>query len=254
MASGGHLPGLGDGQADVDRRHPAHAGVILERPCRGRAGGVRAPGPPLGRIPCHDPGLRQGRRSAELPAGVGWHAGGGGERCRWGHHKRRRSRRGRPGRSRGTARLGGRLPRWRPGVRRRAVGRRLRPRGPGGTRWVHHPRRRPPADGRCGRRGGQQPDHDRRRCRPRRPRDHGRSRHPGQCGRGTSSYFEWAQSLQGYAWDSDLVAARLHERIESAFINVRARAEALKTPLREAAFVLALERVAEAIGARGLFP
>jgi glutamate dehydrogenase (NAD(P)+) len=70
----------------------------------------------------------------------------------------------------------------------------------------------------------------------------------------TSSYFEWAQSLQGYAWDSDLVAARLHERMESAFINVWTRAEALKTPLREAAFVLALERVAEAIGARGLFP
>jgi glutamate dehydrogenase (NAD(P)+) len=70
----------------------------------------------------------------------------------------------------------------------------------------------------------------------------------------TSSYFEWAQSLQGYAWDSDLVAARLHERMESAFNNVWTRAEALKTPLREAAFVVAVERVAEAIGARGLFP
>ena len=70
----------------------------------------------------------------------------------------------------------------------------------------------------------------------------------------TSSYFEWAQSLQGYAWDSDLVAARLHQRMETAFNNVWTRAEALKTPLRDAAFVLAVERVAEAIAARGLFP
>ena len=70
----------------------------------------------------------------------------------------------------------------------------------------------------------------------------------------TSSYFEWAQSLQGYAWDSDLVAARLHERMASAFVNVWTRSEALKTPLREAAFVVAVERIAEAIGARGLFP
>ena len=70
----------------------------------------------------------------------------------------------------------------------------------------------------------------------------------------TSSYFEWAQSLQGYAWDSDLVAARLHQRMETAFNNVWTRAETLKTPLREAAFVLAVERVAEAIAARGLFP
>jgi glutamate dehydrogenase (NAD(P)+) len=70
----------------------------------------------------------------------------------------------------------------------------------------------------------------------------------------TASYFEWAQSLQGYAWDSDVVAARLYERMDSAFNHVWARAEALKVPLREAAFVVAVERVAEAIGSRGLFP
>ena len=70
----------------------------------------------------------------------------------------------------------------------------------------------------------------------------------------TASYFEWAQSLQGYAWDSDLVARRLHERMDRAFADVWARAEALAVPLREAAFVVALERVADAIEARGLFP
>jgi glutamate dehydrogenase (NAD(P)+) len=70
----------------------------------------------------------------------------------------------------------------------------------------------------------------------------------------TASYFEWAQSLQGYAWDSDLVAKRLHERMQRAFDAVWARSEALEVPLRPAAFVVALERVADAISARGLFP
>lgn len=70
----------------------------------------------------------------------------------------------------------------------------------------------------------------------------------------TASYFEWAQSRQGYAWDEGLVAARLRTRMDDAFIAVWAKAEALGISLRRAAFVLAVERVAEAISARGLFP
>ena len=70
----------------------------------------------------------------------------------------------------------------------------------------------------------------------------------------TASYFEWAQSRQGYRWDDDLVATRLRASMESAFTEVWARSEALGVPLRRAAFALALERVAAAIAARGLFP
>jgi len=70
----------------------------------------------------------------------------------------------------------------------------------------------------------------------------------------TASYFEWAQNRQGYAWDEGLVAARLRTRMDDAFIAVWAKAEALGVSLRRAAFVLAVERVAEAISARGLFP
>jgi glutamate dehydrogenase (NAD(P)+) len=70
----------------------------------------------------------------------------------------------------------------------------------------------------------------------------------------TASYFEWAQSRQGYAWDEDLVATRLRAVMEDAFTAVWAKGEALKVPLRRAAFALALQRVAEAIEARGLFP
>jgi glutamate dehydrogenase (NAD(P)+) len=70
----------------------------------------------------------------------------------------------------------------------------------------------------------------------------------------TDSYFEWAQSRQGYAWDEELVAERLRTRMDGAFDAVWGRADVLGVSLRRAAFVVAVERVAEAIGARGLFP
>lgn len=70
----------------------------------------------------------------------------------------------------------------------------------------------------------------------------------------TASYFEWAQSRQGYAWDEDTVAIRLRAVLDDAFTSVWAKAEALDVSLRRAAFALAVERVAEAISARGLFP
>jgi glutamate dehydrogenase (NAD(P)+) len=70
----------------------------------------------------------------------------------------------------------------------------------------------------------------------------------------TASYFEWAQSRQGYAWDEELVAERLRSRMETAFSAVWARSKALDVSMRRGAFVLAVERVAAAIEARGLFP
>ena len=70
----------------------------------------------------------------------------------------------------------------------------------------------------------------------------------------TASYFEWAQDRQGFGWDEDTVAARLRHFMDTAFNSVWARSEALDVSLRRAAFALAVERVAEAISARGLFP
>lgn len=70
----------------------------------------------------------------------------------------------------------------------------------------------------------------------------------------TASYFEWAQSRQGYPWEDGLVATRLRSTMEEAFVATWARAASLKVTLRRGAFALALERVAEAIEARGLFP
>jgi glutamate dehydrogenase (NAD(P)+) len=70
----------------------------------------------------------------------------------------------------------------------------------------------------------------------------------------TASYFEWAQSRQGYAWDEDLVATRLRKTMDDAFTAVWSKAATLGVTMRRAAFALALERVAEAIASRGLFP
>jgi glutamate dehydrogenase (NAD(P)+) len=70
----------------------------------------------------------------------------------------------------------------------------------------------------------------------------------------TASYFEWAQSRQGYAWDEETVASRLRKVMDDAFSAVWAKADNLSVSLRRAAFAVALERVAEAIAARGLFP
>ncbi|MDQ1402297.1 MAG: glutamate dehydrogenase [Actinomycetota bacterium] len=70
----------------------------------------------------------------------------------------------------------------------------------------------------------------------------------------TASYFEWAQSRQGYAWDEETVAVRLRQRMDEAFTAVWSKAESLNVSLRRAAFGLAVERVADAIAARGLFP
>jgi glutamate dehydrogenase (NAD(P)+) len=70
----------------------------------------------------------------------------------------------------------------------------------------------------------------------------------------TASYFEWAQSRQGYAWDEETVASRLRSSMDDAFIAVWAKADTLSVSLRRGAFALALDRLAEAIEARGLFP
>jgi glutamate dehydrogenase (NAD(P)+) len=70
----------------------------------------------------------------------------------------------------------------------------------------------------------------------------------------TASYFEWAQSRQGYDWEEELVAERLRTRMEAAFATVWVKADRLGVSLRRAAFAVALERGAEAIEARGLFP
>jgi glutamate dehydrogenase (NAD(P)+) len=70
----------------------------------------------------------------------------------------------------------------------------------------------------------------------------------------TASYFEWAQNRQGYVWEANVVADRLRTRMEAAFREVWARASVLGVSQRRAALAVAVERVAAAWHARGLFP
>ena len=67
----------------------------------------------------------------------------------------------------------------------------------------------------------------------------------------TVSYFEWVQNKQGYRWELEEVRAKLAEIMESAFDRVWATAQHDELPLRTAAYVLAIRRIAEAIMSHG---
>ncbi|MDO7868230.1 Glu/Leu/Phe/Val family dehydrogenase [Nocardioides jiangxiensis] len=68
------------------------------------------------------------------------------------------------------------------------------------------------------------------------------------------SYFEWVQSSQAFWWSADEVESRLAARMDIAWRDVNAAARRLDLPLRDAATVLAVERVAQAHLQRGLYP
>jgi glutamate dehydrogenase (NAD(P)+) len=68
------------------------------------------------------------------------------------------------------------------------------------------------------------------------------------------SYFEWVQGLQEFFWDEHDVNEKLERIIVGAFDQVWAMAEARKLDLRTAAYLLAVQRVADAIETRGVYP
>jgi glutamate dehydrogenase (NAD(P)+) len=69
----------------------------------------------------------------------------------------------------------------------------------------------------------------------------------------TVSYFEWVQDRQGFFWNEQLVNQRLEEIMVESFDAVVEYAEAHNVNNRIAAYMLALDRVAEAIKLRGLY-
>jgi glutamate dehydrogenase (NAD(P)+) len=68
------------------------------------------------------------------------------------------------------------------------------------------------------------------------------------------SYFEWVQGLQEYFWKEDEVNARLNEIVKRAFEETWATRADRSTSMRQAAYGLAVQRVAEATVTRGLYP
>src|SRR5688572_12879639 len=75
----------------------------------------------------------------------------------------------------------------------------------------------------------------------------------------TASYFEWVQGLQSFFWTEDEVNERLDQIMTRAFHQVHdiwLRENTKEDPLtvRQAAYMLAVKRVAEAIAKRGIYP
>jgi glutamate dehydrogenase (NAD(P)+) len=67
----------------------------------------------------------------------------------------------------------------------------------------------------------------------------------------TVSYFEWVQNIQQFRWEIDQVNLELKKRMTRATEAVCNRAEQNGTSLRDAAFDIAVERVAHAAELRG---
>ena len=68
------------------------------------------------------------------------------------------------------------------------------------------------------------------------------------------SYFEWAQDIQGYFWPLDEVRERMESIIVRSFDEVHDLSVRERVDMRQAALMLAVRRVAEAVEARGLYP
>ena len=68
----------------------------------------------------------------------------------------------------------------------------------------------------------------------------------------TTSYFEWVQNIQQFRWTESEVNQRLKSRLVDAYAAVSGVASEQGCSLREAAFVIAVDRVAEASELRGM--
>jgi glutamate dehydrogenase (NAD(P)+) len=70
----------------------------------------------------------------------------------------------------------------------------------------------------------------------------------------TVSYFEWVQDLQAYFWSEAEINDHLERIMVSTFDRVAHLAEARRVTLRTAALVVAVQRVADALLTRGIYP
>ena len=68
------------------------------------------------------------------------------------------------------------------------------------------------------------------------------------------SYFEWVQAQQAYWWTEAEIEQRLAERMLHAYDAVAETSRRQRVPLRDAALLLSVQRVAEAHRIRGLYP
>lgn len=67
------------------------------------------------------------------------------------------------------------------------------------------------------------------------------------------NYFEWVQNRAGYAWSAETVQERLLHYMTSAWLEVVKLSKEHKVSLRMAAHMLAVRRVSQADGLRGVY-
>ena len=70
----------------------------------------------------------------------------------------------------------------------------------------------------------------------------------------TVSYFEWVQDLNRDHWSEEIVNAKLKGIMVKAFVETLAIARRDQVDMRTAAYLLAVQRVADATALRGLYP
>ncbi len=70
----------------------------------------------------------------------------------------------------------------------------------------------------------------------------------------TVSYFEWAQDIQGFFWTLHEVNERLERVMVQSYKDVHKVAGEKKVHHRTAAYVVAIQRVVDAIRIRGIYP
>jgi glutamate dehydrogenase len=63
----------------------------------------------------------------------------------------------------------------------------------------------------------------------------------------TVSYYEWVQNRQGYYWSKERVLDELRNTVSNAYDDLTSTANKMDVTLREAAYIVALKRIEEAI-------
>ena len=69
----------------------------------------------------------------------------------------------------------------------------------------------------------------------------------------TVSYFEWVQNRQGFKWTEEMVTERVDRIMSDAFEKVYATSQKYNVPMRIAAYVVAIDKVAQTYRFRGGF-
>ena len=70
----------------------------------------------------------------------------------------------------------------------------------------------------------------------------------------TVSYYEWVQDQYSFFWSEKRINQTLEDTMSDAYQKVHTTANRYGTDLRTGAYILAIDRVAEATRVRGIFP